>query len=65
MILGWSLFAMTLGFFTVLGIAVPGLCMITGLLSLLSIAPPSAPSPPASDVRERGVAWAFSFALAG
>lgn len=55
MILGWSLYAMTRGLFTVLGFAVPGLCMITGLLSLLSIAPAHRAVSARKRLRERGV----------
>lgn len=55
LIVGWSLFAMTRGLFTILGFAVPGLCMITGLLSLLAIGPAQRAVAARERLRQRGV----------
>jgi hypothetical protein len=54
-ILGWTLFAMTRGLFSILGFAIPGLCMIAGLLSLLAIGPAQRASAARRRLRERGV----------
>jgi len=54
-IVAWTLFAMSRGFFSILGFAVPGLCMIAGLLSLLAIGPSSRASAARERLRQRGV----------
>jgi hypothetical protein len=56
-IVGWSVFAMTRGLFTILGFAVPGLCMITGLLSLLAIGPAQRAAAARERLRLRGVSF--------
>jgi hypothetical protein len=55
LIVGWSLFAMTRGLFTILGFAVPGLCTITGLLSLLAIGPAERAVAARERLRQRGI----------
>jgi hypothetical protein len=55
LIVGWSLFAMTRGLFTILGFAVPCLCTITGLLSLLAIGPAQRAVAARERLRQRGI----------
>ena len=57
LIVGWSLFAMTRSSFTILGFAVPGLCMIRGLLSLLAIGPAGRAEAARERLRRRGVSF--------
>ena len=59
LILAWSLFALSRGLFSMLGFAVPGLCMIAGLLSLLAIGPCQRAVAARARLRERGVNLGF------
>jgi hypothetical protein len=51
----WSSFAMTLGLYSMLGVAVPGLCVIAAALSLAAIAPCQRATAARARLRDRGV----------